>query len=56
MALLEELRPRSVVFEACSIAAMREAGLLDEIDTVAPEVWQQQLVVYVEPAGDGRAK
>jgi len=34
---------------------MREAGLLDQINTAAPEVWEQQWVVDVEPVGDGRA-
>ncbi len=35
--------------------AMREAGLLDEINSLAPAVWQQKWVVDVQPAGDVRA-
>ena len=34
---------------------MREARLLDEINTVAPEVWTQKWVVDVKTVGDGRA-
>jgi hypothetical protein len=45
----------SMVYRAKFRDAMREAGLLDEINAVAPEVWTQQWVVDVEPVGDGRA-
>lgn len=42
----------SMVYRAKFRQAMREAGLLDEID---PEVWSQNWVVDVKPVGDGRA-
>jgi hypothetical protein len=45
----------SMVYRAKFRDAMREAGLLDEINAVAPEVWTQQWVVDVEPVGAGRA-
>ena len=34
---------------------MRDAGLLKDINAVAPDVWKQSWVVDVEPVGDGRA-
>jgi hypothetical protein len=45
----------SKVYRAKFRSAMREAGLLKEIATVAPEVWKQKWVVDVEAVGDGRA-
>ena len=45
----------STVYRAKFRDGMREAGLLEEIAAVAPEVWTQQWVVDVEPVGDGRA-
>lgn len=45
----------SVVYRAKFRDAMEEAGLLDEINAIAPEVWKQKWVVDVEAVGDGRA-
>ncbi len=45
----------SMVYRAKFRDAMREAGLLHEINSAAPEVWEQKWVVDVEPVGDGRA-
>ncbi len=45
----------SIVYRAKFRDAMREAGLLDEINAVAPEVWTQKWVVDVKAVGDGRA-
>ncbi len=42
----------STVYRAKFRDAMREAGLLHEIDS---DVWKQKWVVDVEPVGDGRA-
>ena len=42
----------SIVYRAKFRDAMREAGLLDQID---PDVWKQTWVVDVEAVGDGRA-
>jgi len=45
----------SIVYKAKFRDAMREAGLLEEINAVAPDVWKQNWVVDVQPVGDGRA-
>ena len=45
----------SIVYRAKFRDAMREAGLLEDVQATAPEVWQQPWVVDVEPVGDGRA-
>jgi hypothetical protein len=45
----------SKVYRAKFRDAMYEAGLLDEMKAAAPETWQQEWVVDVEPVGDGRA-
>ena len=45
----------SILYRAKFRDYLREAGLLDEINAVAPEVWKQTWVVDVEPVGDGRA-
>jgi hypothetical protein len=45
----------SIVYRAKFRDAMLEAGLLDEINAVVPEVWKQNWVMDVEAVGDGRA-
>lgn len=45
----------SIVYRAKFRDALREAGLLEDVNAVAPEVWQQRWVVDVQPVGDGRA-
>jgi hypothetical protein len=45
-------RALSRIYRARFREAMREAGLLDEID---PAVWSQDWVVHTEAVGDGRA-
>ena len=45
----------SIVYRAKFRDAMHEAGLLDQANAAALEVWHQQWVVDVKPVGDGRA-
>jgi len=45
----------STVYRAKFRDAMRNAGLLSQIEAVAPDVWKLHWVVDVEPVGDGRA-
>ncbi len=45
----------SIVYKAKFRDAIREAGLLDEMNSVASDVWQQNWGVDVEPVGNGVA-